>query len=244
MVKNDTYEVPAQESSFALIPKSIRLAIKNYDRIAFFYLIPFLIALLALRLGGINSLNQLSSKGIEVFYTHLTTRLLIAESLYLVVILISLINFPATIYFRIESVRNGVSPSIADCYKRALRLWPKLIAVEIVSTVIIFAGFLAFILPGIWLFRCLWLSPYYAIDNPNLSIYQILQKSRLETLPDQIYVYTTAGVVLVVSIILHALAFNLVGVLISTILSYGILFLPALRYQEISGNQIKAAKKL
>jgi len=240
MVKYSSVSQSHLTPSVNLIDKSIKLLFKNYDRVAFFFLIPYLIDLLSSQLLGEHKLELLLTRGVGVLFTNLTTKQLIGDWLFLAFFIIFIVNYPFSLFFRLISVRQGTSPSVIDCYKQALKAWPKVLIVQILAWISIVVGLIVFIVPGILIFRRLWLSPYYALDNPDLSIYQIFKKSSQETAPFQFYVYSTALIGLVVTLALELVAGGSVIIeVIATIISYGILFLPALRYQEIISAQIK-----
>jgi hypothetical protein len=149
--------------------------------------------------------------------------------------LISILNYPASIYFRVKSAGDKSSPSITECYRKGFELFLKVWEVEIVSYLLIIGGLVLLIIPGVIFFRRYWLSPYYVIENSNLPIKEILKKSELETKPYASYVYSTAGVAFLVTLLSSFLVgASTVGLIAEYIIGYSVLFLPVLRYEEIT----------
>ena len=215
--------------SWNLFPRSYRLAIKSYEQITILFFIPLLFSVL-----GSIYLAPLSFS--ELMKHSLTSRQSIGAGLMLVWLLLSIFNFGPAVYFRVESVKSRTIPSLRECYKEGLaRMW-RLLAIEIVAYLLIFVGLIFLLVPGIIFFRRYSFSVFYAVDNPQLGIRKILSKSSSETRPFRYSVYGAYGVVFIVSFSLQLiLGSYILGAIVAALLGYSVLFIPALRYQEISG---------
>lgn len=213
--------------SFSLLPKSYRLALKTYEQIAILFFIPSL-------LGTLGDIYASSLKYTQFVHFQLTNAQLIGLILLIVWVVLSLINFSPSVYFRVESSKDREPPTLKECYSIGFKKAAKILLSEIAAILIIAIGTIAFIIPGVLAFRRYIFSAYYAADNPQLSIRDILDKSAQETKPYSASVYATFGVVILYSFMLeYILGGFAIGSIIIIILNYLILFLPVLRYQEI-----------
>lgn len=159
---------------------------------------------------------------------------------------ISIINFAPSIYFRVEAVKARSLPSLRECYYEGLNQMWRVIISQVVAWVIIIVGILAFIVPGVLFFRRYVMTPFYTIDNPRLKLKDLLIKSSSETRPFMYSVYGAYGVVIIVNLAFQLLLGSfIIGDITAALLSYSVLFVPVLRYQEISGFKadVKPKKK-
>lgn len=225
--------------SWNLVPQSYRLAIKAYEQIVVLFFIPFLFSVLGtIYIGRIN-ISQIESNG-------LNSRQSLGVALMAVWLVISIINFAPAIYFRVEAVKARTLPSLRECYYEGLNQMWRVIASQVIAWFIIITGLFAFIVPGVLFFRRYVMTPFYAIDNPRLKLKDLFIKSSSETRPFMYAVYGAYGVVIIVNLAFQLLFGSfIIGDIIAALLGYSVLFVPVLRYQEISGFKVdvKAKKK-
>lgn len=83
---------------------------------------------------------------------------------------------PVIVHYLIERLR-GNKGSIADAYRWGLRKWPRIIMYTFLQSVIISAGFLLFIIPGLFMYVRLLLLPA-VVSIENTSVTNPLESSR------------------------------------------------------------------
>ena len=175
-------------SSWDLIASSISLTIKNYEQIAFFFFIPFLIFLLGsfyLSKAHI-SLQQL------LHNSRINTDFIIGFILVSLWVIISFINYAPSLYFRISAVKKNTNESsVINCYKSAIRSTYKAWVCQLTMIILVLLGLLLLIVPGVILFRKYVLTPYYAVANPDLSIKEAFLRSSNDSRPAASYIYST-----------------------------------------------------
>ena len=220
------------DSSWQLVPISIKIALQNYEQILFLFFIPGLISILAFNFIG---------TGLASSKINFTPHQMIGIYILILSLVISFINFPASMYFRVRTVKYQKSLTIATCYRKGFKIFVKVWLVEIMTYVLITVGLIALIVPGVMLFRRFWLSPYYAVDNPNLSIREILVKSAKESKSHAYNIYATGGLLIIVSLFLSlVLGGSTIGMVLVYLLGYGFMFLPVLRYTAMTAKNVKS----
>lgn len=65
----------------------------------------------------------------------------------------------------IFSLATNQGKGIPNCLLTGIKRWPYMLLANVITTFLIFSGFLLFVLPGIWLFSRLFLVPYLVILN-------------------------------------------------------------------------------
>ena len=219
--------------SWSLLGPSYRLAIKNYEAIAILFFIPTLLQIL----GGfyVGSILSINKNHPSIHFSRFSTHSEIGLLLLLLWLIISIINYPPAIYFRLQAVTSEKIPSIADCYRQGFKVFYKVLLSELAFLLIVTIGLVLLILPGVLLFRRYVLVPYYAAQNPSLSLPQIFKLSAEQSAPFMFYIYGTFLVILAVSLVAETAFGNFViGSVITTLITYSVLFLPVMRYLEIS----------
>ncbi len=63
----------------------------------------------------------------------------------------------------IFSLANQQGRKIHQCLLEGIKHWPYMLLANVITTFILFVGFMLFILPGIWLFTRLFLVPYFVM---------------------------------------------------------------------------------
>ena len=129
------------------------------------------------------------------------------------------------------------------CYREGFKHFFKVWLCEIISIVLITIGFIAFIVPGVLIFPRLILSPYYAVDNQKLNIKEILSKTSKQSSRFIYPIYGTYGIIILLSFVTQIiLGTYAISEILIVLISYTVLFMPALRYIEISKFYSKKAK--
>lgn len=142
-------------------------------------------------------------------------------------LLLSLALYPALQYTYLWRAQ-GKTVSPAKALRAGMAsFWP-LIGLAIVVGLIVFAGLLLFIIPGIIMLRRYFLAPYYLIDR-KLSIREAMETSATESLQYSGTVYELLAVFLAITIIGF---FGAPGSVASAILSLLFATAPAFRYLE------------
>lgn len=215
---------------FDLLTKSIKLVFKTYEQVAYLVLVPILLSDL-----GAQQIGKLSLKHLVI-----GPHQIIGFVLFGIWILLNIINYPATVYLKVQSSKNKSIPGVIECYKQSKSSIVKIWLVTIISFLAIGIGLALFIVPGILLFRRLIMSPYFVVDNPKLGIKEIFKKSINYTNDYTFYVYAAYGLSFLITIILFlSLNNSTIGNLIFVLLNFSVLYIPVIRYQEI----VKANKK-
>lgn len=222
-------------SSWSLLARSYKLSIKYYEQIAILLFIPALFNILGSVLVGKINLHNLS----------LDPRQITGFVLIFIWLIATIVNFPAINLFKVRVVRENKDLSLKDLYRGSWSIFIKVWLTTLTSYILILIGLVLFIVPGILIFRRFYLSPFYAVENKDLSIKQILAKSAKQSQDYAYYVYGTAGVVLLVNLLLVLIFGNVaIGGIFLAILGYSVLFLPVLRYVEIAAaNSSKLSTK-
>lgn len=212
---------------FSLIQSSVRLARDNYEQIAILYFIPSLLPLLAYYYLGTTSYSTLSKLS---FHGHQW----VGVFLLILWLLISIINLGPTIYFRLHASKDKNAPSVGECYKEGLILLPRVWATTILAYVSIAIGLVLLVVPGILFFRKYILTPYYAADNPNLPIREVFKLSSFQSKSFSYTIYTTYVSLIIIYLVLELIAGgNVFTEILSIVIGYLFIFIPALRYNEI-----------
>lgn len=157
--------------------------------------------------------------------------------IYVIASLWTVINMPALYYFTTKTSR-GQHVSTAAAYQRGLRYFWRTFGYSLVTSLIITAGFILLIVPGLIFLRRYVLGLYYIVDQDK-TISEAMQLSADQSKPAAGYIWGSLGVVVAVGLTigLGGLVFqSLPGVyaIISSLLSLSTLFVLALRYAEVA----------
>jgi hypothetical protein len=79
----------------------------------------------------------------------------------------------------IYSLAKEQGKSILNSLYAGILRWPYMLLANVITSFIIFAGFLLFVLPGIWLFSRLFLVPYLVILNNKTPFEAIIESFKL-----------------------------------------------------------------
>ena len=218
-------------TSWSLVVTSYNLALKSYEQIAILFLLPSLIYILSINFIGPN---------FNPIRTTLSSHQFIGVYLLIVWAIVSLINFSASTYFRVITAKTAKAPSLVECYREGSKIMIKVLTVQMLSILVIGLGFMALIVPGVIFFRRYWFCSFYTISHPNLTIREIFNKAANETKPFANYLYATASLILLINLTIGILiGGSPIGDVFVFLIGYSILFVPSLRYQEITSYKIK-----
>ncbi len=197
---------------------------KHYIGLIYLLLLPTLVVLLgSVLIGNITKLSQLTSP---------TSRQELGYALSIIGIIWGLINLGPSTYYLLQAAKDKAT-TVSDNYRAALRLTPRLFLFYIVYALLIIIGLILFIIPGIYVFKRYYLGAYYLVDR-DLTIRETFKQSAADSKRFSGAIWGIIGVWLVFSIIASGIG-NLpfIGVIIGQLVTYGCIFLPALRYHEI-----------
>ncbi len=204
---------------------SFKLALKSIEQITILFFIPTLLLILGQLYAG----KALTSFG-QVIHLHQA----IGLGLIAVALIGALINYGPSLYFRSRTSLQGKPVSIIECYRIGIKTMIKLILASLLSLLVIIIGFVLLIVPGVLLLRRFIFVPYYVLDNPKLSLMKVFKLAASGTKNYEVSIYSLYGLILPVSFILKLFQeINIICSIAAVILSYTMLFMPALRYAEI-----------
>ncbi|MDB5181754.1 MAG: hypothetical protein JWP13_517 [Candidatus Saccharibacteria bacterium] len=154
----------------------------------------------------------------------------------IIIVLVSIIwyflTYPGFTYMQAKAARGKVLTPMESFKKGLPRFW-QLIGMSLLSSLLIFVGLLAFIVPGLILLRAFYLAPYYVVDR-KLGPIEALKRSYEDSKPVTGWIWGIIGVELVFGLIAGLFGrIPVIGYLFAIILSYPYIFAPALRYSEI-----------
>lgn len=202
--------------SWELVQPSLALVRKNYEAILIIVLLPAL----------------LSEYGALVY----SGKKPIAIIIIAVALVWRLLNVPVSYYLQLRAA-SGKVPTIAECYRRGLPFWLRIVGFEILFVIMLIIGFVLLIVPGLVVLRRYYLTPYYII-NKDLPIGAAMKMSARETKPVSGWVWGMFGVMLVFIFLQATISsIKFIGPIIAVLISLIYLFGPALRWQEVSRNR-------
>jgi hypothetical protein len=130
-----------------------------------------------------------------------------------VLLVVSLVIYPALIITQLKSVRHS-KISLGEAWSQSVRFILRFIGLGIILGVLFGLGFLLFIIPGIYLVSRYYLAPYHMIDK-NLSITEAMKASSDES---KGYGWTIWGALLVDLLIAILRVIPFLGWAIATVL--------------------------
>ena len=135
------------------------------------------------------------------------------------------------------SLAHGTEKSIVNCFIAGVLRWPQMLLANIITSLMIFAGLMMFIIPGIWLFSRLFLVPYLVmLDNQSpfnaiISSYKMTEAYSFKILNDVAILFLILiGLVVVFSILQIV---HLMLILFILLLFQGVLQVVCYRHYEI-----------
>ncbi|MGC1176839.1 MAG: hypothetical protein WA843_02115 [Candidatus Saccharimonadales bacterium] len=220
--------------SWTLASTSLRLVKQHFEQIIFLFLLPGLvIGLGSILFGG----DQL--KGFTAMTNKQEMGLAILGTGYLW----SLINFAPSMYFRIQ-IAAGKQPTLSECYRKGLPFFWRLVGLYLAAGLVLVAGFLLLIIPGIVLLvlfvRRYYLAAYYIVAR-HMDIGSALKQCRHDSQSVRPYIWGVFGIQILFGIATASIgAINAIGVVPGLLIGLVPLFVPALRFHEIQGANVSA----
>ncbi len=148
-------------------------------------------------------------------------------------------------YYYVLRVLGGNPAGIMESYRYGLRYTWSLLLVGLTIGLTVLAGLALFIVPGLIFLRRYFLAGYFAIDE-NLGVREAMVRSSQASRPARRAVWSMLFCLALVAGLMYAAA-NLIpvyGAAVASLLSIVYVFLPALRYQEITSDTRAGAKAL
>lgn len=220
MQKNTPTITPAPE----LVATNTQLLKKHYLSLIYLLVLPSLLYLL----GNILLGN---------FGSTVPERLNSEQILGLAVMLIGfvwlIVNLGPTTYFMIRAAK-GKNDDLRVYYKKGLKFTWRLMIYYILYVAAIIIGLLLFIVPGVIIFQRYFLGFYYLVDQ-DLTVRQAFRAARKDA---KQYKRAIWGIIGVEALFFLAAGFMgivpVIGVILGQLLTYGCVFLPVLRYNELT----------
>ena len=213
--------------SFELFTKSKNLVLANLNTFGILLLLPFLLGLF----GNIRSRNM---NGFERFSSAspnfgLSPAVIGGGALLgLLLLILSVIANLMVYILNLQSAKNK-KPDLKELWAAVQKYGVRLFALSVVLALVIFAGIIAFIVPGLIFIRRYYLAPYVMLDQ-DLSISESMRESARISKPHSGSVWGILGVTIVLSL---PSIIPVVGWALSFVLTSLYLVAPALRYLEL-----------
>jgi len=211
---------PTLASSWSLLSPSVTLVRQYFVPLLYVFILPALLEALGSTLAG-------------DFKSH-DTRMAVGMTLIAISGLWSLGSFAAFYYVLLHATKDHpVNPW--EAYRNSARRILPNIGLILLYGLLVAAGLLLLIVPGLIILRRYYLAPYY-LNDQKLSIREAMRRSARDTKPVSGYIWGIIGVnfVFVVLGSMLNLALGGIGVIATTLLSCLYIFAPALRYREIT----------
>lgn len=148
----------------------------------------------------------------------------------LVLFLAAIISYGLAVILNLR-VSEGKSPHFSQIWNELWRswLWAKLVGLGIITVLILIAGFILLIVPGIILLWRLFLAPYILIDKKT----HVMDALSLSWNMTKGYAWAIYSIILFSILLALPGAIPLIGALASFLLGVAYAVAPALRYQEL-----------
>lgn len=221
-----------QTSSFTLFAVNLKLLRLHGAPLLVMVVIPGMLTQLGAAMAGTDSLT--TSDPTEL--SGLVIRLLAA--------IWSLLGL-APSYYYVLRVLGGNPAGIIESYRYGLRYTWRLVLVGLAIGLAVLAGLVLFIVPGLIFLRRYFLAAYFVIDE-NLGVREAMVRSSLTSKPVRRAVWSMLFWLALVFGLMVASA-NLIpvyGQVVASLLSILYIFLPALRYQEMTSDTRAGEKAL
>lgn len=218
-------EAPALPSAFSLFTPSIEALKVNLG------------TLLALAVGPTAYIMTvlLISGGLTLDTTNANTEMSgFTIVMLLLGVVLSVIVAPAIPYVELQSVK-GKKVSLEEALKKGLSYFWRFVGLSLLVGLLVVAGFILLIIPGLFMLRRYFLAAYYLYDQ-NLSISDAMKRSAEESKQFSGAVWGVLGVTILLQLPSVIPVFGGIASLVLSIFYY---CAPAVRYQQIQ-EAIKA----
>lgn len=208
--------------SWSLVQPSIKLLRDNIWQALYLYLLPTLLLSVALVLVGVDPDQTVSDSQRAA-----GALLMLAAGLW------TLLAYPGFLYMQLRAV-EGEDIGAMEAFKKGFPHLMSFIGMSIIGGLLIAAGLLVFIVPGLLLIRGFYLAPYYVVDK-NLGPVEALKQSYADSQPVTAWVWGIIGVELVFGLVSGIFSYiPVVGAIIGIAITAIPLFVGAIRYAEIA----------
>ncbi len=214
-------------SSFSLFTKSKNLVMQNLNTFGLVFLLPFLTGLFSsIRTSNDTSFGDRAVGSANYGFSATSLGLgagigLIIAVLYILVTIMS--------YVLNSETAKGSKPTLSELWPFVKKFGWRLIGLAIVTALVVIAGLIALIVPGLIFIRRYILAPYVMLDK-DLSITESMKESSRISKPFSGSVWGIIGVTILLSL---PGVIPVVGFVVSFILTTLYAVAPALRYQEL-----------
>jgi uncharacterized membrane protein len=222
-MSNKTNQQPV--SVFQLFSKSTELVKANFNSFAILYTLPFIVGLL--QISSNNSNNRT-----EEFFATGTFKFgpMLGAAISLSVVIVALYVVVSLMLLVLEfKAAKGKTPSLTEVWQQTAKLGFRLVGLGLLVGLIVVAGFLALIVPGIIFISWYFLSPFVMIDR-NLGITESMRVSKELSKDNWLSIWAVIGMAILISI---PGSLGIVGWGISFVLTAFFSVAPALRYLEL-----------
>lgn len=218
------------QSAFELFGKSKDLFLKYSHLFVPLYVLPALVAVLNV-LGNRSTQRDFSDVQIPGM---ISTPTVIAglTTVLVVAILFMIANFVIEVMLTVLELKasEDKQTSFGELWHIAKKYLVRYIGLSLLIALVVVAGLIAFVIPGVILLRRYFLAPYILIEH-DTSISEAMQRSAALTKPYSWSVYGIFGVFLLISLLSIV---PIIGEIATFILAALYSIAPALRYRELA----------
>jgi magnesium-transporting ATPase (P-type) len=207
------------QSVFTLFALSKELVMQNLPIFAVVFGIPLFFSV-------VSSVNQPTNQSMDKFPSFSPEVAALVAITIVVSVLFAVMAVGLTLH-----VAKKQTPTFSDLWEFSRIYFLRMLGLWLLMFVIIGVGLIAFIVPGLIFLRRYFLAPYVLVDK-GLSIVDSLKESARISKPFSKSVWTLIGLSIAISLIANPV-FNIVGIVLSSILSLLFSVAPALRYYEL-----------
>lgn len=190
------------------------------------------------------SLGQLGTTliGDDIFALKFDTATIVGFAIRFVASLWLLAGFAAVFYYSLRVI-GGTKPTIWESYHNGFPYTIRLIITNLTVVITVAAGLLMLVFPAFIFLRRYFLSAFFAMDT-NCDTRDAMIASSKASKPHKRAVWSMIGIMLVLMGLAAASSryIPVFGPIVSSIISSLGVFLPALRYQEITSD-VRAGEK-
>jgi hypothetical protein len=212
-------------SSWDLLKPNFALIREHYVAVMYLFLLPGLVTSLGSVLIG-----NLGADGNSMA---LSTQQIMGLIVLLIGILLEAVLAGPITYFLLRAT-DGKVDSLGDYYCRGLRYsWP-VVVYYVTFTLLVLAGLILFIIPGLMVIRRYALGGYYLVDK-DLSVKEAFKMSAKDSKPVSKAIWGVIGVQLLIGLaaVIIQEVFAYVGIILGQLIACSYIFLFVLRYREI-----------
>lgn len=169
--------------------------------------------------------------------TELTGMLGVGLGLILLFVLVGIFLFTMATCLEVKS-SAGKKPGLSELFADGKKYFFRIIGVVLLAGLIVFGGFILFIVPGVIALGRLIMSPYHLVDK-DISVTEALKQSNKQAKGRMGLIFPAIGVAILVSIAASVVgAIPILGPLAGAAISIAYSLVLALRYQQLKGKTV------